>query len=374
MPKINKRKPSGGFPQIKINLLSQFQELLKLNIRHDYFESGMFSKVKLRPSEGTTDALSVNGLQCRFNSEGLMLGYMFTDAYTPLKLITEPVKLSFFMEIDDVNFMNYTDLPFEFEEDKIFYFHNRELEKDETEFKNLSNDQYVTEDDQIEIWGNIINYDFDEEQYGTEVQILDAKEAVVYETMLEDGEVSCEISLLGQPEGKYSLLIDGLEEKIFYLYTGLKKIFGAIDIIIDKDDFGDYAFFESNGDIIKQEYNIHFRNRAVRWQYLLVESGTESAHKDHEIYDNTKVAGHEPIDFESVEAIEMPNGRIAHTVWSESPIPFKEKQLERCKLKTKRGKTGVDWIIDLPNASAKSNLKVNLNDKSEVYSEIIVYL
>jgi hypothetical protein len=34
----------------------------------------------------------------------------------------------------------------------------------------------------------------------------------------------------------------------------------------------------------------------------------------------------------------------------------------------------VEWILDLPCASALGNLKVNLLDKSEVYSEIIVYL
>ena len=158
MAKIQKNKKT-GFPKMQLNLTSQFQELLVLNVNHDYFMSGDFTKVKIRPAEGTTEALRGNGLQCRFLSSGIMLGYVFTDSFTPIKAITSPVKLSFFLEIDDPNFLNYTELPFEFEEDKIFYFHNKELEKESTEDKNLSNEKYVTSEDKIDIWENKIYID-----------------------------------------------------------------------------------------------------------------------------------------------------------------------------------------------------------------------
>ena len=345
-----------------------------MNINHDYFMSGEFTKVKIRPAEGTTEALRGNGLQCRFLSSGIMLGYVFTDSFTPIKAITSPVKLSFFLEIDDPNFLNYTELPFEFEEDKIFYFHNKELEKESTEDKNLSNEKYVTSEDKIEICSSIINYSFDDEQFGTEIQVVDASEEVVFETELDDGAISCEISLLGQPEGKYSILVDGLEEKTFFLYNGLKTIFAAVDIIIDKDDFGDYAFFEDNGDLVKQNYNIHFAARKVRWQYMLIEAGNELMHNAHEIYDSSKGKNYEPVGFETVEEVELESGKTVHVIWSETPIPFIQQQKQKFKLKTKRGKSGVEWILDLPCASALGNLKVNLLDKSEVYSEIIVYL
>jgi hypothetical protein len=373
MAKLQKNKKT-GFPKMQLNLTSQFQELLVLNIKHDYFSSGEFPKLKLRPAEGTTEALQGNGLQCRFLSSGLMLGYIYSDTFTPIKAISAPVKLSFFLEIEDANFMNYTDLPFEFEEDKIFYFHNKELEKESTENKNMSTDQYVSAEDKIEISSSIINYSFEDEQYGTEVQVVDASEEVVYEQILEDGAVSCEISLLGVPEGKYSILIDGLEEKTFFLYNGLKSVFGAVDIIIDKDDFGDYAFFEDNGDLIRQQYNIHFAARQLRWQYMLIETGLEQMHDDHEAYDSGKGKSYTPIIFQDAEEAQLESGKTIHLIWSEDTILFKQKQNQKFKLKTKRGKSGVEWILDLPCASALNNLKVNLNDKSEVYSEIIVYL
>ncbi|MDC0231562.1 hypothetical protein OAK19_06305 [Aureispira] len=369
----NSKKENAGFPKIKISLLSRFQELLKLNINHDYFDSGGFSKVKLIPTDQTSIALTNNGMQCRFVNGGLMLGYTFSDHYTPIKEIKKPVQLSFFLEIDDVNFMNYTDLPYEFEEDKIFYFNNRELEKDSTEYKNLSLDQFVTEEDKIEISSSLINFSFDDEQFGTEVQVVDAAEEVVFETILEDGSMSCEISLLGQPEGKYSLLVDGLEEKTFFLYNGLKTVFGAIDIIIDKDDFGDYAFYDDEGEIVQQEYNIHFKAREVRWKYVLIETGPERLYEEHHIYDTKKGKDYQPVSFEDVEEEEM-GGKTVHTIWTENKIPFMQKQNQRFKLKTKRGKSGVEWIVGLPCPSAVNDLKVNLSNESEVYSEIIVYL
>ena len=102
MAKLQKNKKT-GFPKMQLNLTSQFQELLVLKIKHDYFSSGEFPKLKLRPAEGTTEALQGNGLQCRFLSSGLMLGYIFSDSFTPIKAINAPVKLSFFLEIDDPN-------------------------------------------------------------------------------------------------------------------------------------------------------------------------------------------------------------------------------------------------------------------------------
>jgi len=375
MAKI-KRNKKGKFPQMKLELLAQFQELLELEIKHDFFQAGQFSrgKVKLTPTEGTLKELARNGLQYRSMASGFLLGYASTDSYTPVEDIEKPVHLSVLLDVEDSRFLNYTDLPFEFDDNEIFYFNNKSLEKEDTEHKNLSLDQYVSPEDKIEICSSMIIYDFEEEQYGTEVQVVNALEEIVFEEILEDGAISCEISLLGEPEGKYSILIDGLEEKSFFLYTGLKKIFGVIDIIIDKDDFSDYALFDSNGALVKQAYNIRFATRSVRWQYVLIENGDNQMHKEPIIYDTNKSEGYTPMDFEDPETEALDGGKEIYRVWSSERIPFKEKQQEKFKLKTKRGKSGVEWIVQLPCASALGNLKVNLLDKSEVYSELIVYL
>ena len=375
MAKIKKNK-IGKFPQMQLDLLAQFQELLDFEIKHDFFQGGIFSsgKVRLVPTEITLKELSRHGLQYRSMQSGFLLGYASTDSYTPIQDITKPLHLSLLLEVTDTRFLNYTDLPFEFEDNKMFYFNNRSLEKDDTEHKNLSLDQYVTSEDKVEICNSVIIYDFEEEQYGTEVQVVNALEELVFEEILDDGAVFCEISLITEPPGKYSILIDGLEEKSFYLYTGINKPFGVIDIIIDKDDFSDYALFDDKGGLVRQNYNIRFGARSVRWQYVLIENGNNQMHTDPLIYDTNKSEGYTPMDFEDPETEPLDGGKEVFKVWSSEPISFKELQQEKFKLKTKRGKSGVEWIVQLPCASALGNLKVNLLDKSEVYSELIVYL
>ena len=97
-------------------------------------------------------------------------------------------------------------------------------------------------------------------------------------------------------------------------------------------------------------------------------------HTDPLVYDTNKSEGYTPMNFEDPVTEALDGGKEVFKVWSSEPISFKELQQEKFKLKTKRGKSGVEWIVQLPCASALGNLKVNLLDKSEVYSELIVYL
>ena len=94
-------------------------------------------------------------------------------------------------------------------------------------------------------------------------------------------------------------------------------------------------------------------------------------HSDHEIYDNTKGGSNQEFT-EAEEVVE--NGVNAVVFYTEKPIPFKEIQEQKFKLRTARGKSGVDWITDLPNASAKFMLKSENNSKKDFFSEILVYL
>lgn len=375
MARIRKNKEK-HFRKQQLVLLNKFQELLQMNVQHDFFDSTYFPKgaLSVRPTNATILALKQYQLQFRELASGFMLGYGSSSTITPIKELDKPIQLSFFMEINDQKFLNYTNLPFEFNDDQIFYFNNRLLEKEDTENRNLSLDTYVTEEDKIDILPPVFDYDFDDEQYGTEVQVVNALEEVVFEQILEDGAVSCNISLVGEAEGKYALMVDGLEEKIFFLFKGMKAPMAAIDVFIDKDDFGEYSFFDEDEELVKQKYSIYFKPRELRWRYLIIEAGRKQMYKDHEIYDSTKKEDYEPVEFEEVEVVQLETGKEVHSVWTATPIPMEQKQPQKFKLKTKRGKSGVEWIVDLPCISAAQNLKVNLLDKTEIYSELIVYL
>ena len=371
--RVPKRR-APAFPKMQLSFVNRYNALLKVNIKHDFFNSGNFPRVNIRPSKETYNTLVRNNIQFRKEPSGFFLGYAETDAHSPIKDIKKPMQLSFMMEIDDPGVLNYTDLPYAFDE-TIYYFNNKALDKDETEYKNLSVSEFVTEDDKIDILPYLFQHDFDEPQEeGVEVQVTNAAEEVVFEGFTTEEQSKMQINLLGEPEGKYTLLIDGLEEYSFYLYSALKKVFGAIDIIVDKDELGDYSFFDAEGNVIVQDYNIHFKNRSVRWRYLLIEQNPEKQHSDHQIYDGVRKTNHSKIEFGEAEEEMGVDGNMMVSIWSEEPIPFKQSQLQQFKLKTKRGRNGVESMMDLPLATYKNDLKTNFFDPDEVYSELIVYL
>lgn len=363
------------FPMMRLDYMAQFRELMELEVTHEYFTDGVFppGTFRITPTESTLILLQQNTLQFRSTVSGCMLGYGYTDNYSPLKRLEEPLVLSFMIELNDNNFLNYTDLPFVIEESRIFYFHNKELEKEDSAHKNLSDDRFVGDDDRIEVSHPRFVYQFEEPQYGdVEIQVMDAADEVVFEEILIDGAMACDINLFDYPEGKYTLYIDGLPEKSFYTYSGLKPLFGVMDILIDPNEFGDYSFFDDE-ELVQQKYTLNFKARSVRWNYLLVEQGREAMHKDPEIYDSVKKNDYVPMLFTTAENVEM-DGREVRSIWTDSPIPMQQRQDQKFRLKTKRGKSGVEWIQPLPCAMVNGNLKVNLSDPDEVYSELIVYL
>ncbi len=361
---------------MRLDFLAQFRELLEVKVTHNYFAekkfpAGMF---KIYPTDLTMLKLKQNTLQFRALPSGFMLGYGSTDTYFPLKELAEPLRLSFYAEVRDVNFLNYTHLPYKLDDDRVFYLNNLGLEKDEDTHKNLSKEHFLTDEDKVQTTHPRFVYQFDEPQEGgVEIEVMDALGEVVFSEILEEGAMACDVNLLDLPEAKYTLNIDGLEEGAFYTYAGLKPLFGIIDIIIDPDAFDEYSFFDDNGELTAQEYTLNFKARETRWNYILVEQGTEPKHKDHEIYDSFKRSGYMPVTFTGAESVDR-DGKKVQSIWTENPIPLRERQPQKFKVRTKRGSSGVEWIQSLPCPATNTGLRVNKSESDEVYSELIVYL
>jgi hypothetical protein len=360
---------------IELNLQTKYEQFFKVDVRHDYFEGGMFPAIEIIPDKMTKVRLKQYQLKAACDGPSLIVGFGSASSTGPsIAQIDKPVKLSFWLKINDQDFLNYTNVPYEFG-DYIYHFTNRDEDKIEDEFANLSNSQYVEEMDRLPLTGRMFDYRFEDPMDDVEVQVTNELGEVVFEQQMEGEATMCTIRLDDADPGKYTLLLDGLDEFSFYLAgDGIRNMFGVIDIYIDKEDDGEFSLFTEDGNpVLKKDFNIHFKNRAVRWKYLFLETNMANPqHIEHEIYNSGKSGG--DVKFTKAEEVELDDGSMAVMIETEGPVPFKEKQEERFKLRSLRGKSKIEWVTDLPVPSAKSMLKVNINDKNDVFSEIIVYL
>lgn len=359
---------------IELNIQTKYEQLLKVKVLHDFFIDGAAKNIEIYPDSQTKLRLKQYNLKSSQEGSNLVIGFGQTAMVGPAILdLKMPLKLSFWIKVNDPNFLNYTDIPYEFG-DYIYHFTNRINDKLEDEYANLSSDEFVGSNDRLPVAGAILDYRLSEPMDNLQVEVINELGEVVFERQYKGSTSVCSLNLSQEPAGKYTLVLDGLEEFSFYLAPeGVKNIFGVIDLYIDPNDNSPFSLFDNGEPIKKKEFKIHFQTRAVKWKYIVMETNPNNPqHSDYEIYDNSQ--GAEEVEFSDAEDVLMESGIKAIVFWTENPIPFREVQEQKFKLRTLRGKSGVEWITDLASASAKMMLKTEKSSKNDFFSEILVYL
>jgi hypothetical protein len=359
---------------IELNIQTKYSLLLKVNFLHDFFIEGALKNIEIVPDNMTKLMLKQYQLKAAQEGSALVIGYgKSVSDHSAIADLKNPLKLSFWVKVNDPNFLNYTAIPFEFG-NHIYHFTNRPNDKLEDEYANLSSDQYVSETDRLPISGAVLDYRLDEAQENLKVEVANELGEIVFERQYKGMTSVCSLNLSQEAAGKYTLLLDGLEEFSFYIAPdGAKNIFGVVDIYIDPKDKSPFSLFENSQPVQKKQYNVHFRARSVKWKYIISETNANNPqHSEHEIYDNSKTNKEQK--FTDAQNIVLENGNKAVVFSTSTPVAFREIQEQKFKIRTLRGKSGVEWVTDLPNPSAKSLLKVENNSKKDFFSEIMVYL
>jgi hypothetical protein len=359
---------------IELNIQTKYSLLLKVNFLHDFFIEGALKNIEIVPDNMTKLMLKQYQLKAAQEGSALVIGYgKSVSDHSAIADLKNPLKLSFWVKVNDPNFLNYTAIPFEFG-NHIYHFTNRPNDKLEDEYANLSSDQYVSETDRLPISGAVLDYRLDEAQENLKVEVANELGEIVFERQYKGMTSVCSLNLSQEAAGKYTLLLDGLEEFSFYIAPdGAKNIFGVVDIYIDPKDKSPFSLFENSQPVQKKQYNVHFRARSVKWKYVISETNANNPqHSEHEIYDNSKTNKEQK--FTDAQNIVLENGNKAVVFSTSTPVAFREIQEQKFKIRTLRGKSGVEWVTDLPNPSAKSLLKVENNSKKDFFSEIMVYL
>jgi hypothetical protein len=359
---------------IELNIQTKYSLLLKVNFLHNYFIEGALKNIEIIPDNMTKIRMNQYHLKSAQEGSGLVVGYgKSVTNHSAIGDLKEPLKLTFWVKINDTNFLNYTAIPFEFG-NHIYHFTNRANDKLEEEYGNLSSDQFVSVADRLPISGSVLDYRLEEAQENLLVEVANELGEIVFERQYKGMTSVCSLNLSQEPAGKYTLLLDGLEEFSFYVAPdGAKNVFGVVDIYVDPKDKSPFSLFENDLPVKKKEYNVHFKARAVKWKYIVCETNVNNPqHSEHEIYDNSKTDKEQK--FTDAQNLVLENGNKAVVFITSTPVPFREIQEQKFKIRTLRGKSGVEWVTDLPNPLAKSMLKVENNSKKDFFSEIIVYL
>jgi len=367
------KKPTN--PQlISLDLTSRHLELCDVYCQHDYFKDKNWANIEIVPSNETREALKGMHLIFQTTKKGFVLGYRSAPEIPHFSRMNEIIQLTFWLKTNDPAFMNYSDLPYEMTSD-IYYFTNRVEKKMDTDQRSLAVYNEVTSEDRVPISGHSFKFEFAETLTDAYVMVENELGQMVFERQFEGDADYININLAGEPPGRYHLYVDHIPEMSFYLMPpAMPRTFGVIDLYFDKSDASNYSFFDANGDTIRQTYNIHLKSRAVKWKYFVVENGNTSQHTDFQVFDSRRNRGDDLVQFDEPEEVIMETNAKAIQISTSEPLPFSESQDEKFKLRTKKGKTKVDWITDLPCASPRNPFKSNPDDKYELYAELLVYL
>lgn len=359
---------------LQLDLSSRHTELCDIRFKHDYFKDMHFENAEYIPDDETVFNMRRMHILFRVDRRGITLGYRLGEGSSNLQRLKKSLRLTFWIRSNDQCFLNYTDVPYEFS-NQIYYFNNKASEKEETGNKNLSKASKVSAEDRIPIGGPVMKFQYAFPMFDAKVEVMDEFGDIAFEVQQDGLHEYVNINLHGEFPGRFFLYIDGELEHTFYLVpASAGKVLGVVDIFLDPNDESTYSVFENRHNLLRQEYVIHFKNREIKWRYLLIENGPAQIHSDHQILDARRGRNIESIEFEKPKDVYLENGIKAIEVFTKNPIPLKETQEEKFKLRTRKGKAKVESILDLPGATARSNFKTNFENKYEVFSELFVYL
>ena len=366
---------------ITLDLTARYEELVRVLCTHEYFRAKALGGVSIIPTEQTKNDMKRLQLLYRQDPAGFSIGYALKPEFVAVELIDKPVRLTFWMMLTDNYFYNYTDIPYEPNRPLIYHFTNRDDQKLVADGDNyLTVDKFVSEADRIPIGSSAFVYEFEEVLFGpTEITVENDAGEVFFKGEADAYDLNIAIDMGQVVPGRYFLKVGEEIKRSWFVYpSDLRKLFGVIDIYIDKQDRSSYSLFLPNGRVRnKQLYNLHFASRKVYWKYVIMEGAVPNIHTEHKIVDTTRrgrnAASTGPMAFQEPEWVEQGTGYQALIICSQQPISLKQQHEEQLKLKTKKGKARMDWLTDLPCPTAKSTFKTD-EKSGEIFSEIVVFL
>ena len=343
---------------------TRYGNLFTVELLHRYFTDQLCTDFSIKPSAQTRNILSGHKIISKQYGYKLYAGIQLDATGKPLPVPEEGMQLTFFMQLNNPVFFNYTNLPFSSPSGKIYYFTNRvnnvangknflseplpsysaaaayipgdvvinsagvtfqaihssdsghPFDLSHTDhWMQVDANKYMSEADALQWLPSVSIYKFNAPQSSATIQVTGFNRAANnYTTVVLSKAIpfavavpSFQLDLSELTPGKYKLTVNG-DEKWIYINDELSHggAFAVIDIFNEGTLPAGYQLLNGT-DLTSPQFSVYFLNRATIWKYVLASGASGS------VTDNASV-------FQFLNP--------ASTIFSAAPIPLKEKALD----------------------------------------------
>ncbi len=350
-----------------------YKTLFRISFQHNYFGSGAFSRVGVKVSPESAIILKNYGLAWKQAKDQMVVLYDAEDAHSESKLralVEDGIKLQFWVYSEEPALLNFTDLPFEGNQDSIYFFSNA-LTTSKTNEKGLalSKEEYVSGSDKVKLYQGAVKISEKHVQNASNARIIDIFKGKV-DAKLDVVDNSVDVALPDNQNGYY-VYSEGKSDFPFYVDAdfGWKVPFAVIEIHLDAKVNEDARAVKNNGTISPLSYVIGFNSRSVFWKYYIMSNHLR------ELEGLVIANGRSDIEFIGPNKEQVLGKHDSESFISNKPLPFTELRKYRFQLHKnydkKRG-GGKTVMKSLPNPDP-AKLKPMNGQPGQYYTEIYIY-
>jgi hypothetical protein len=396
-------------------LIIDFATLLRVELRHLYYTSGLAENIAARPTPECARMLQKFGLLFRATAEGFCLFQQVeraeAGALRPLKPLPAGARLGFLLTARHNDLLGCSDLPLAPEPDPIYCFHNLRANTQEGRLL-LSGDTgspYVTADDRLPLkplqFATTVASDAPQVAFA----LSDAWGAPIDNRAIAvtAGRARYSVDLRLRGEGRYGLSVDGRPAQAFYAapqshFEG--RTFGIIEIHHRPEVPADYALIDpDDGRLTPRTYTLIINNRRTRWRYYFVhkyrmtQMTPQNWPRSWPADWPTSMPATWPPDWPAAwprdyavsyplngdvrlrplpaAAKAMPDGALAIPFVSDQALPLQQQPPKGIALRHTGGNGGGSGIQEMENLPAPAvSALVPAETGEELFSEVYVYL
>ncbi|MDP9075927.1 MAG: hypothetical protein M3O71_00755 [Bacteroidota bacterium] len=387
----------------------KFEGLFTIELLHKYFTDTLCPDFSITPSTPTLSVIKGHKAIVKQYQNKLYAGIQ-SKAGIPFMPVESGMRMTFYLWLNNPLFANYTNLPAGYNSEKIFYFTNRNNNKDVPNAKqylsvpiaaydktlpyvpgNLAKDNtnkvyrairssnnankhaltelnfwrlvdnfsYAADNDVLQYRAALSTYNFLTPQSSAAISVFGYNKVMNDYTSLVFANAlsfttptsSFTLKLPSLPNGKYSLVVNGVQEWI-YLNDELStnRPFGVIDIFNEAKPASCNLVDNVTGALLSPNYSIYFLNRATVWKYVLPPTKTGSITDMQGVYNFTTAS---------------------NDITSNAPIPLTDSLLVDNLLKFKITVNG-HHFTPIPSADPQRLTSLTLGTDTYACSEIYI--